>query len=184
VKIHFLGVWDTVGSLGVPLKLFKRFNTKRYSFHDSSLSSIIKNAHQALAIDEKRKPFKPAIWKTKPGRANTSQVWFTGVHSNIGGGYPFTGLSNITLKWMVAHAKECGLAFDTAYLKSLTPANAAQTLGKSYKKFYRLLGPAVRKIGTTNPQDESVHRSAIQRLRQDSDYAPVNLASFLATRSN
>ncbi len=183
VSIHFLGVWDTVGSLGVPLRLFKRFNSRRYSFHDTTLSSLVKNAHHALAIDEKRKPFRPAIWKTRPGRTRTSQMWFTGVHSNIGGGYPFTGLSNKTLLWMVERAKGYGLAFDKRYLKSLTPASAANTLGRSYRKFYRLLGPAHRKIGTTNPLDEAVHRSAIERFRTDPAYAPDSLARFLATRA-
>ncbi len=82
---------------------------------------------------------------------------------------------------MVALAKDCGLAFDTKYLKSMTPASAAQTLGKPYRKFYRLLGPARRKIGSTNPRDEAVHQSAIQRFKTDPAYAPDNLARFLAT---
>jgi uncharacterized protein (DUF2235 family) len=177
--IHFLGVFDTVGALGVPLRVFKRFNARRHGFHDARLSSMVKNAHQALAIDEKRKPFKPSIWQTDPARKNTSQVWFTGVHTNIGGGYPFTGLSDKTLRWMMKRAKESGLCLDTGYLKKLTPANAAQTLGKSYKKFYRLLGPAPRKIGVTNPHDESVDPSVLQRMKRDAGYRPENLARFL-----
>jgi uncharacterized protein (DUF2235 family) len=182
VPIHFLGVFDTVGALGVPLKLFKRFNARRHGFHDARLSSWVKNAHQALAIDEKRKPFKPSIWSTEPGRKNTSQVWFAGVHTNIGGGYPFTGLSNKTLLWMVDRARESGLCLDTGYLKSLTPVNAAQTLGKSYKKFYRLLGPAPRRIGTTNPHDESIHPSALRRFEEDPSYRPPNLSRFLTAQ--
>lgn len=60
-RIRFIGVWDTVGALGVPLRLFRRFNARKYSFHDTRLSRSIDHAYQALAIDEKRKPFAPSL---------------------------------------------------------------------------------------------------------------------------
>ena len=109
VSVKFLGVWDTVGALGVPVGILRRFNQKKYCFHDTQISGIVKHAYHALAIDEKRKPFAPTIWTTKPGRENSEQAWFAGVHSDVGGGCPDTGLSYKALLWMVQKAAACGL---------------------------------------------------------------------------
>ena len=67
VPIRFIGVWDTVGSLGIPLsgKLFEWIN-RRWAFHDTQLSSTVAAAYHALAIDEKRGPFKPTLWRAQP----------------------------------------------------------------------------------------------------------------------
>lgn len=67
MPVKFMGVWDTVGSMGIPFRRlsFDRFWLKRYGFHDARLSGMVENAHQALAIDEKRSLFKPSIWFDK-----------------------------------------------------------------------------------------------------------------------
>src|SRR5689334_11453401 len=84
VRIRCIGVWDTVGALGIP---HSRFCRSEFQFHDTNLSPRVDFAFQALAIDEQRAPFVPAIWKTTPTPGQTvEQVWFAGVHSNIGGG--------------------------------------------------------------------------------------------------
>ncbi len=120
--IRFLGVWDTVGALGAPFgmvlgwivdKLFK------CRFHDVNLSSIIESAYHALSIDERRWPFRPTLWKLndkhlQKNAANGNhpayeEKWFPGVHSNVGGGYPNTGLSDCALEWMVDRARYHGL---------------------------------------------------------------------------
>src|ERR1043165_3827651 len=88
INIDFIGVWDTVGALGIPGE-----DSHKYAFHDTELSGSVRNAYHALAIDERRGPFKPTLWDfvPKPGQT-VEQVWFAGVHSDAGGGYPETGL--------------------------------------------------------------------------------------------
>jgi uncharacterized protein (DUF2235 family) len=81
-----------------------------------TLSSWVENAFQAVAIDERRKPFQPSIWDQSEDANGQvlEQVWFAGVHSNVGGSYPETGLSDISLLWMLSKLEACGLATDRA----------------------------------------------------------------------
>ena len=179
VPITFLGVWDTVGALGIPIGFFKGFNPKKYSFHDTTISSsIIQNAYHALAIDEKRKPFKPTIWKRKKQRKTTEQAWFVGVHSDVGGGYPETGLSDIALQWMIQRASECGLSFNRSYLSSIVLENPQGKLHNSYTVKYKLLGKYVRPMGVTST-DELVHASVWKRYKnRKKAYRPKNLKNY------
>ncbi|MVU82078.1 DUF2235 domain-containing protein [Nocardia sp. ET3-3] len=119
--INFLGVFDTVGAMGVP-----GLTARKHRFHDVRLSKIVLCARQALAIDERRRAFAPCLWEIpaeqkglydRPDRVK--QVWFEGVHSDIGGGYQDCGLSDITLRWMIAEAEAEGLAFDHDRLDTL-----------------------------------------------------------------
>ena len=181
LKVKFLGVWDTVGALGIPLGIFGRRNERKYSFHDTRISAIVERAYHALAIDEKRKPFAPTIWKTKPGRKNSGQAWFAGVHSDVGGGYPDTGLSYKALVWMVQKAAACGLSVDKGYMASLKMNNSPEKLHNSYTAKYRLLGKYIRPIGRTNT-DEFVHPSALARHRDRQGYRPQNLEAFVTRR--
>ena len=111
--IFFIGVWDTVGALGVPAGGLRFIGKSRYNFHDTGLSERIRYAYHALAIDERRKAFEPSLWTRPKGRGTAQgavtqtleQVWFSGVHSNVGGGYPDCGLSDIAFLWMVDKAK-------------------------------------------------------------------------------
>jgi uncharacterized protein (DUF2235 family) len=97
--IKFIGVWDTVGSLGIPLNAFQWYNKSRYTFYDTTLSSIVEHAYHALAVDEQRKTFIPALWVKSDNTASRDfkqvleQRWFAGVHSNVGGGYDDSCLS-------------------------------------------------------------------------------------------
>jgi len=73
------------------------------TFYDTKLSGCVENAFQALALDERRTSFSPAVWEKPQGnRTRLRQVWFPGVHSNIGGGYDDQDLANITLAWMLS----------------------------------------------------------------------------------
>ena len=107
-------MWDTVGSLGIPIPLLPSFITRRWTFHDTELSRSVRNAYHALAIDEQRGPFKPTLWTQHPEAHDQvlQQRWFAGVHCDVGGGYPETALSEITLQWIAESARECGLALD------------------------------------------------------------------------
>ncbi|HET7930760.1 MAG TPA: DUF2235 domain-containing protein [Rhodanobacteraceae bacterium] len=132
VAIHFIGVWDTVGSLGIPgVASWFPFSRKRYAFHDTDLSKLVKYAYQALAIDEHRPDFKPtkrerlpdspgasALTTWKPEQIEVEQRWFVGAHADVGGGEKTDGaghapdtLPEIPLAWMQAKAAGAGLAF-------------------------------------------------------------------------
>jgi Uncharacterized alpha/beta hydrolase domain (DUF2235) len=109
VPIKAVGVWDTVGSLGIPrvgvLRSIgiQRDESREMAFYDTKLPDLLENAFQALALDEARLSFVPAVWEKAPGnKTKLRQVWFPGVHSNVGGGYDDQELSNITLAWMMS----------------------------------------------------------------------------------
>jgi uncharacterized protein (DUF2235 family) len=185
-KIKFIGVWDTVGALGNPL-LLKGITTERNSFHDYDLSFSVQHAFHALAIDEKRRYFCPALWQQKPENRGTQvmqQVWFAGVHSNVGGGYPATGLSDIALEWMMEKADACGLQF--AAIAPPLNKQPLQHREETWKGAYKLLPRLYRSIdkpegvtraGAIPITAESLHESVLQRYR-DSDYQPPNLVDY------
>jgi uncharacterized protein (DUF2235 family) len=113
--IFLIGVWDTVGSLGVPVAI--PFWTPWWVFHDTELSATVRHAYHAMSIDEQRGPFKPTLWtrSSAPPDQTLSQVWFVGAHRDVGGGYDPPDLADITLCWMVDNARACGLAFDPGH---------------------------------------------------------------------
>ena len=199
--IRFIGVWDTVGALGIPLgeiKLFKRF-AKQWSFHDTKLSSTVDSAYQALAIDERRKIFQPAVWEpatessTGSRRQKVEQVWFSGAHCDIGGGHRETGLSDIALTWMVARAASKGLEFNSTIIKAprsidlsanrkvAVEPSATGVLHDSWRKFYKLIAPVIRSIGMQDPQNERVAKTAEDRLNDaNSNYESAGITKYLA----
>jgi len=102
---YFMGVWDTVRALGLPG--INRFVPWRHAFHDATLHPDVPHARHALALDEDRATFLPELWEElESDRASgrIKQVWFPGVHSDIGGGYPEEELSDLALEWMIAQA--------------------------------------------------------------------------------
>ncbi|KAF2817752.1 uncharacterized protein BDZ99DRAFT_374890 [Mytilinidion resinicola] len=106
VKIKVCAVWDTVGSLGVPLPgPIPQRASKKLAFVNSALLENIDVAVQALALNEHRKHFQPTVWSTN-SRTKLRQCWFLGAHSDVGGGYEDTGLANLTLVWMIAQLTE------------------------------------------------------------------------------
>lgn len=109
-KIKFLGVWDTVAALGLPAKWISVMLDKflPHKFHSFELSESVEFARHALSIDEERKTFLPILWDHIKGdqqKDRMKQVWFCGVHTDVGGGYKEDELSNIALKWMIQEAK-------------------------------------------------------------------------------
>jgi hypothetical protein len=138
-------------------------NKKKYQYHDVGLNPAIQNAAQALAIDERRKPFAPDVW-TKPvgWDGKLDQAWFPGVHSNIGGGYAPDGLANEPLHWIIGHAEQLGLEVDTAYLAHFLPCFNS-VLNDSMTITYKVMGENVRRLGQHANDGEALHRSAIDR---------------------
>ncbi len=178
-KIKFIGVWDTVGALGNPL-LLKGIVSRRNEFHDTDLSSKIENAFHALAIDEKRKNFEPALWhQQKDAKGQTlEQMWFLGVHSDVGGGYPETGLSDIPLKWMLEKAQSLNLNFNPVPMQP----DPMGLMHESMKGFYNLGGKLYRPIGLSIPDkgntNEQIHLTVIERYKNDTSYRPKNLVDY------
>lgn len=123
VRIRCIGVWDTVGNLGLPL-LPKALDRRELAFHNTQLSGQVDVGLHALSIDEPRGPFSPTLW-TKPRHAPMppgqliEQVWFPGCHANVGGGYPDAALSDISLIWMAERViATTGAALDIAMLRA------------------------------------------------------------------
>jgi uncharacterized protein (DUF2235 family) len=183
-RAKFIGVWDTVGALGLPVSGLLRFINYRWAFHDMQLSSWVDNAFQALSIDEHRKPFAPAIWVQNPvaGSQVLEQVWFAGVHSDVGGSYPEHNLSDIPLLWMIRKALSCGLAVDLDCVKTvdnpapdpLGPLHNSQTVW--YKVFG--LGDYIRPMGQY-PKESAASTAELRFNSPDAKYQPENLKKYI-----
>jgi len=132
-SIKCVGVFDTVGSYGVPAgiglaPIARYFTLATLGFHDTKFGEHIDVGLHAVAVDERRRPFVPTFWtapKGQPPRGHVEQTWFAGVHCNIGGGYLDAGLSDDALIWMIARIQALtGLEFDLQSVKTVTrPAN-------------------------------------------------------------
>jgi uncharacterized protein (DUF2235 family) len=178
--IRFIGVWDTVGSLGAPGVLGQLLNPRKYKYHDIELNTTIQNAFHALAIDERRKPFAPSIWiKPKGWLGTLEQAWFAGVHSNVGGSYSPDGLADEALHWMVEKAEDLGLEFNGPFLAHYSPCFNS-VLCDSMTPAYRIMGPFVRSIGAHSTDGEEVHQSVLDRIGLvECKYAPENAQAYL-----
>jgi uncharacterized protein (DUF2235 family) len=193
-EIHFVGVWDTVGALGIPIDGVRLpWITNRWAFHDTTLSSHVRFAYQALAIDEQRGPFRPTLWEQQKDAVGQTleQVWFAGVHSDVGGGYSDQALAEIPLLWMVERARDCGLAFEpdhflpptdgidpeTRHLGCQVAPDELGAMHDSRKGFYLQLARYERPLTADRAAAAS---SAVERHAQMPDYQPANLADYLA----
>ena len=178
--ILFIGVWDTVGALGAPGLLGQLFNRNKYKYHDIGLNPTIQHAYHALAIDEQRKPFAPSLWTRPPGwNGALEQVWFAGVHSNVGGSYSPDGLANEALHWVIEKAEGLGLEFDKPFLKHYLPCFNS-VLNDSMTTVYRVMGPHVRPIGQQLADGEAIHQSTLDRMNlPECQYDPQNLRTYL-----
>jgi uncharacterized protein (DUF2235 family) len=176
-KITMIGVWDTVGSLGIPAA-FGSVSPLIYGFLDNSLHADVLHAYHALALDERREQFPATLWTSQPAPGQTiEQVWFSGVHCDVGGSYPDdsdgSALSDLTLTWMVDKAARLGLAFDPAFRQKYTlPANPALALDSKHESWEVLWGlPRRRSI-----DDHSVLADTVfLRCQHDQTYRPANL---------
>jgi len=135
VKVTAVGVWDTVGSLGLPvMPFFQRFGLAptlhKYRFYDTGIDENILNAFQALALDEHRSAFSPSVWEKDQNTVTTlKQVWFPGVHCSVGGGDTDSGLGDITLAWMMSQlntiSKDKNSELNIHFKKDFLPAQVA-----------------------------------------------------------
>jgi uncharacterized protein (DUF2235 family) len=182
--IQFMGVWDTVDAVGLPIAAAEFVNRVIYAFKfpDRTLNLSVARACHALALDEERESFAPVLWNEseteEPERIE--QVWFAGVHSNVGGGYPRQGLSLVALDWMMHHAEEQGLRFVPA--ERLQYRYHADVDDKLYDSraglgvFYRWSPRDVQRLCAANAIVPKVQRTVFERIARNTEgYAPGSL---------
>jgi len=176
--IKFVGVWDTVGAMGLPFSLFGLIE-KKHLFYDRKLGSNITTARHALSLDEQRDDFDPTIWEPRTG-VDLKQVWFAGNHSDIGGSYKpdddKTCLADIPLLWMIKEAEKAGLAFE-AYLSDVK-INHLASQHNEYKWHYLALGKKQREIPDFNSIPTYVHKSVKQRY-DHMDYRSDTIDNYI-----
>lgn len=200
--IQFIGVWETVGALGIPgTAAWFPFARTRYEFHDTELSRIVKHAYQALALDEHRASLAPTKWTRDPatlapgescldkkaGQVEVEQRWFVGSHTDVGGGYRHGGASrgpdllpDLTLSWLQGKAMAAGLACTERFLPP--PGADLGVPRDSYAEFmhgvYKLFkAPFDRVIG--NGVNETVDESVWRHARFVSSYRSPTLEQAL-----
>ena len=167
VDIECIGVWDTVGAMGIP---GTRFCASSFKFHETELGPGVRHAFHAMAMDERRGNFQATVWTPNPTPRSgqlLEQVWFPGVHSNIGGGYEQHGLSDTTLLWMLSRVLAHNLlALDMDYIGSALDHSERYPTGvlaDSRKGSWTFVGsPMPRPVGITS-DTELVHESAFKR---------------------
>ncbi len=125
-RIKFLGVWDTVDALGIPIKTLDLLVDKipwfRHRYQNLRLSESVEHARQALAIDDERLTFHPKLWDRQiKDYQSVKQVWFCGMHTDVGGGYKEQELSDIALDWMISEATQFGLRIYSNHKVQLKP---------------------------------------------------------------
>jgi uncharacterized protein (DUF2235 family) len=164
--IDFLGVWDTVGALA--------FGRTLGNFHRISPPNVKRVAH-ALALDEERERFEPAFWELSANaETQVDEVWFSGCHTNIGGGYVDPNLSNIALFWMLQSARDAGLPLDSRGIPGFDVTNPRAIQRDSYKEFYEGMGLIgkiavsfdLKKEPRTIRAGQRIHQSVIERMQE------------------
>jgi uncharacterized protein (DUF2235 family) len=214
--IRFVGVWDTVSAYGGPFaELTRAIDNWIFplSMPDYRLNDRVRCARHALALDDERDAFHPLLWDEVhetdvaariPKRAGRlQQVWFTGMHSDVGGGYPDESLSFVSLLWMMEEAEKCDLrTLDVIKARFVALASSAGPIHDSRKglaAYYRyqprkiaawldpvddqtlgLRDPAITAPGGRKAQgllrSVAVHESVISRIACGTDrYAPITL---------
>lgn len=200
IDIHFMGIWDTVVALGFPKRtdvtgpvmailnalfwLAEKGLTLvwPHSFYHYGLTKNVKYAHQALAIDDERTAFWPYVWREQNRNKDTvEQVWFAGMHSNVGGGYGRSGMASVALHWMMLRAEKRGLEFEKGAMeKALADSHIH---GRMYNSrdglaiVYRYHPREIEELCKGRIEGEiKLHRSVIERInRRTANYAPGQL---------
>lgn len=187
-NIAFLGLWDTVDAYGFPADELADFWNEvvyPYRFVDRDLSPLVAKARHALSLDDERKTFHPVLWNEAAGNDDRiQQVWFAGVHANVGGGYPDDSLSLVSLEWMMAEAELAGLKFiDSVYSQVEEQANIHGKLYDSRSGFGLYYRYAPRSVAAFCDDPENkvaarprIHASALARARTGcTGYAPLGI---------
>ncbi|MDM0074009.1 DUF2235 domain-containing protein [Variovorax sp. J2P1-59] len=175
VGIEAIGVWDTVGALGVPVyDLADASKVDIFEFADKALSAKVRSGFHALAMDEQRSDFEPTLWDDRDG---VHQRWFCGAHADVGGGYPTQELSTFSLDWMIGRLRDSGVAISPQY-----KAADSFTFGPIHTPYedppFKLRPHAPRQY----PGDALFHPSVQIYLSGFAGYQPVGLGPLLTGR--
>lgn len=183
VGIRFLGVWDTVSAVGTPIReLTVALNEIHpFWFQDLTLSKRVQKACHALAIDDERLTFHPEMWDERGETSDRiEQVWFAGVHSNVGGGYPQQGMSLVALDWMMTKAADQGLRFRESYRDRRNVHDRLYDSRSGLGVYYRYRPRDIAALCKEHGVAPKIHVSALQRIAWSTDgYAPGNLPDRL-----
>lgn len=171
--IHFLGVWDTVGALGIPGTAISE--TGAFRWHDQTISKKVKYAYHAMALDEHRKSYDTTLWTTedgkqKPENIDVQQCWFIGAHANVGGGYGNDALADLPFAWMMQKAAAAGLA-----LRPFT-ANPDAHLSDVVDSFKQFLRGAYAGISALFKAGDGRHYRGFLGPKQDDKTIAVNVS--------
>jgi len=174
--IEMVGVWDTVKALGLPYPVLSCLAPMATNFHKETVSAPVKRAFQALAMNETRQAYAPVLWETDPNyTGEVEQVWFRGVHSDIGGHVyrfpPARALANVSLDWMLEKAEECGLPLPTDWQDAYPKDADAPSIGgfRGMAKFFWLRKKRLKGQKCC----EFIHPSAIKYLSDDDPVLPM-----------
>ncbi len=175
VEIEMIGVWDTVKALGLPYPVLSRFAPMATEFHDHHLGPGIRNAFQALALDETRTAYAPILWDCVPGwTGRAEQLWFAGAHADIGGqieGFAKARpLSNIPLVWMLEKARPCGLPLPDGW-KARFPTDPTAPMYGATRGITKLFLLRTKRNACTTPFDH-LHESVPERMEKIPAYHP------------
>jgi len=160
--VHFVGVWDTVKSVGICRRSLILTDT-------ANLKGVNHGRH-AVSLNEKRSKYRPNLWN-RPNDENYQQVWFAGVHSDIGGGYEECSLSDITLQWMIREAKPYGLDVDRLFDEPVEP-DPPPKMHNPLWPFWWILGWKRRTVPVNKNQSAPwVHQTVKDRIEHDPQFA-------------
>ncbi len=173
-KPHFIGVWDTVESVGWGVWVSTwGWALGRRRFFNNRLNPDVKNGYHAVSVDEKRRHFRVTLWDERqvPDYQTIEQVWFPGFHSDVGGQNSCPGIPDITLGWMLRKAEEKKLRLSKGWEDCLRPDPSGE-IKQSWRGFWRLIPPKKR----IPPKCAKIHESVFQRRDDDNNsYDPSNL---------
>ncbi len=201
--IRFVGVWDTVGSVGNPLAPLQR-RVQAYRYLDTHLRKQNEFAFHALALDERRRAFEPTLFTrtvdndaaptpTRP-LDQVEQRWFVGAHANVGGGYASDALAQGPLVWIMEKAQAVGLTVRSGFEPEIVAPSAPITdsyatfgtrLTRIFSRpFDRVIGadPDVGTQRTTSRINETIDVSVFERWLADPTYRPASLVEWAARR--
>jgi uncharacterized protein (DUF2235 family) len=200
--VKMIGVWDTVGSVGLAAGDIAGISRSQFDYLQTGLRIHILNGYHAIAVDEHRKDFAPTLWDVRHPKDPTAVVaqprpmaaieqrWFAGAHANVGGGYETDLLNQAPLRWMMKKAESHGLFFRSEL--DLDGDNVTAPITDSYGKFgyglyhfissplYRTIGrnPEERDDGSHANVNETIDASVFKRWRADPMYRPANLVEW------
>lgn len=178
--VRFIGVWDTVGALGIPddLEILNLFDDKsNWEFYDTKLGGHVESARHAMALDEVRSSFCITRWENASSHKDAVELWFPGAHSDVGGGYADCDLSNGALIWMMEESKKAGLEF-RPNIHTCIKSDPLGIMHNSYKGAFSKLRSRPRNIDAMIPKNKhKFHSSAIKRQK----ISPLNHPTYHPT---